>query len=410
MPQPTPALPDEILEEIFLRLPPDEPACLVRASLTSKLWLSLLFGPSFQGRYREFHGAPPMLGFVYSFGYKHSGPLFVSTTKFVAHLPNDEKFDVLDCRHGRILLGDKASVKPMTLLVCDPMTGYWMDLSAPKYGYYDGYVAAVLCTVNGCDHRSCHEGPFRVVFVGVHISADDSVTRARVASLQMDEWSEPCSHLDEWSEPCSPLDLAEYAFIERMPPVLVQDSLYFMLTFHGSDDNAGIIEYHLGSQLLALIDVPIVDTDIDCDYVILISMGDGSLGFAHVDRLTLNLWSRLVGSHGAAAWTHRTVINLENLLLPVLYLIITPRLIGSVEGRDIIFMNTHLGIYQINLKSLQWKKISREQSCDALFPYMRFYSRPGISLATPLYDFGTTLKYVIYWTLELTNIECLVRF
>ncbi|KAK1615513.1 hypothetical protein QYE76_021030 [Lolium multiflorum] len=396
MAPPTPTLPDEILEEIFLRLPPDEPACLVRASLASKLWLSLLSGPSFQCRYREFHGDPPMLGFVYSLPEEDSGPLFVSTTKFGAQLTNDEKFDVLDCRHGRVLLGDKkAGVKPMTLLVCDPMTGYWRELSTPRYGYYDGHVAAVLCAVTGCDHRACNEGPFTVVFVGIDIGDDvDYVTRtrARVSSLQMDDWSEPCSHLDEWSEPCSPLDLAE-AYIKQKPPLLVQDALYFV--YEDDDDHVGILEYHLGSQLLALIDVPVVDTGIDCDDGILISMGDGSLGLAHVHGLTLNLWSRLVGSNGAAAWTHRTVINLENLL-PVIYINITPRLIGSVEGRDIIFMNTRLGIYQINLKSLQWKKIWRNKSCDALFPYMRFYSRPGISLATPLYDFGTTLKYVIY--------------
>ncbi|KAM0876824.1 hypothetical protein ACQ4PT_035913 [Festuca glaucescens] len=206
---PTPALPDEILEEIFLHLPPDEPACLVRASLASKLWLSLLSGPSFQGRYCEFHGAPPMLGFIYSLpAYQGSGPLFVSTTKFGAHVPNDEKFEVLDCRHGHLLLGDKAGVPPMTLLVCDPMTVYWRELYVPKYGYYDGHVASVLCAATGCDHRACHEGPFRVVFVGIDIGDDGSVAHVRVSSLQMDDWSEPCSHLDEWSEPCSPLDLA----------------------------------------------------------------------------------------------------------------------------------------------------------------------------------------------------------
>ena len=60
-----PPLPDVVLEEIFLRLPPDEPACLVRASVASKLWLHELTGARFRGRYLDFHGAPPMLGFLY---------------------------------------------------------------------------------------------------------------------------------------------------------------------------------------------------------------------------------------------------------------------------------------------------------------------------------------------------------
>jgi hypothetical protein len=45
MPPPpeAPTLPPELIEEIFLRLPPDEPEWLVRASLASKHWLGLLF-------------------------------------------------------------------------------------------------------------------------------------------------------------------------------------------------------------------------------------------------------------------------------------------------------------------------------------------------------------------------------
>jgi hypothetical protein len=61
-----PQLLDELLEHIFLRLPPDEPACLLRASLASKRWLALLSGPRFRRRYREHHAAPPMLGFLSS--------------------------------------------------------------------------------------------------------------------------------------------------------------------------------------------------------------------------------------------------------------------------------------------------------------------------------------------------------
>jgi hypothetical protein len=69
-----------------------------------------------------------------------------------------------------------------------------------------------------------------------------------------------------------------------------------------------------------------------------------------------------------------------------------------VEGCDIIFVATDLGIYEVIVKSLQQKKIKslqqkkiceREKYC-ALFPYMSFYSQPGISLSTSLCDFGRT--------------------
>ncbi|KAM0895190.1 hypothetical protein ACQ4PT_024000 [Festuca glaucescens] len=63
-PPPTPALPVEILEEIFLCLPPDEPAWLMRASLASKFWLGLLTGPRFRGLLPNGGGPPKEFGSI----------------------------------------------------------------------------------------------------------------------------------------------------------------------------------------------------------------------------------------------------------------------------------------------------------------------------------------------------------
>ncbi|KAM0905716.1 hypothetical protein ACQ4PT_017229 [Festuca glaucescens] len=128
------ALPNDLLVEIFLRFPPDEPACLVRASLSSKLWLGLLSGPSFRGRYRELHGAPPMLGYLYSFYFaadrekEDPAPNFVPATKFRPRIPDggwrgDWHYEALDCRHGRVLHGTADEVIPGALIVWDPLTG-----------------------------------------------------------------------------------------------------------------------------------------------------------------------------------------------------------------------------------------------------------------------------------------------
>nr|XP_045086972.1 uncharacterized protein LOC109741524 [Aegilops tauschii subsp. strangulata] len=194
-----PSLPDELLEEVFLRLPPEEPALLARASFASKLWLGLLSGPRFRRRYGEFHGAPPMLGFLYSWPYlcmpDEEEPVanFVSTTKFAARAPDDHGYTPWDCRHGRVLLGNHYKYD-MGLVVWDPMTGRRMKLEAPAHHW----VAAVLCDVSDCDHRACHEGPFRVVFVGldrIGHDDDDCVARARVYSPETDEWSEQCPGL-----------------------------------------------------------------------------------------------------------------------------------------------------------------------------------------------------------------------
>ncbi|KAM0907782.1 hypothetical protein ACQ4PT_015913 [Festuca glaucescens] len=140
MPPPSRALPEEVVEEILLRLPPHKPACLVRASLASKPWLALLSSARFRDRYREFHGARPMLGFLPFRPWDclkpeegDPAPLFVSTTKFRPRTPDNgwgnRDYTVLDCRHGRILLAEKKAA-PMKLTIWDPMTSRCKELHA----------------------------------------------------------------------------------------------------------------------------------------------------------------------------------------------------------------------------------------------------------------------------------------
>jgi hypothetical protein len=64
-PPPLPVLMDELIEQLLLRLPPEEPAWLVRASAVCKPWRRILAAPRFRRRYREFHGTPPVLGFFH---------------------------------------------------------------------------------------------------------------------------------------------------------------------------------------------------------------------------------------------------------------------------------------------------------------------------------------------------------
>jgi hypothetical protein len=378
MSPPPPTLPDELLEEIFMRLPPDEPALLLRASLASEHWRGLLTGPAFRSRYRDFHGAPSMLGFFY--GSVEEG-LFISTTDFVACIPGEDEdgdeedgwnweydgHETWDCRHGRAVLGNREELSPK-LVVLDPVTGRWTDLGAPKD--YISHGAAVLCAVPGCHHRTCHDGPFKVVVVGMNFGNGDSVAYAYVSSPITDQWN--WNQLrSQWSEPCTGLHLGFDAIIQPMPPVLTQDALYFMLVDDDEEDHVGILKYDLCSKCLSLIDAPLMASDI-AQNAIIMGMEDDSLGFAHLDGLTLNLWSMKMGSDGTMAWTPRGVFNLEELL-PIQNVNRTLRLIGSVDGSDIIFVTTDLGIYEVSLKSLEWKKIWKRENFGALVPYMSFY-------------------------------------
>ena len=63
-PPPPPELSDDLLGEAFLRLPPDDPACLLRASLACKRWRRILADPAFRRRHGELYPAPSVIGFV----------------------------------------------------------------------------------------------------------------------------------------------------------------------------------------------------------------------------------------------------------------------------------------------------------------------------------------------------------
>jgi hypothetical protein len=188
-PPSSPELIDDAIAEILLRLPPDDPACLVRASLVCKLWHGILSDPTFPDRYREFHRTPPLLGFLrssYTRGYDESAGRFVPIT--TTRIPFRQPVfgcRALDCRHGRVLLDavDGTGTIRECLAVWDPVTGDHKVLSDPDPGTTDpfGQSGAVLCAAAGCNHRGCCHGggPFQVVFVSITSYSYGSTKAAR---------------------------------------------------------------------------------------------------------------------------------------------------------------------------------------------------------------------------------------
>uniref|UniRef100_K4A005 F-box domain-containing protein n=1 Tax=Setaria italica TaxID=4555 RepID=K4A005_SETIT len=170
-PRRLPELIDGATEEILLRIAPEEPAHLVRASLVCKLWRRLLVDPAFVRRYREFHRTPPMLGFFQNqlaAADRVHAPWFVPTTS-APPLPQlafeySTGWEVLSSCHGRVLVGHGSI--GMNLVVWDPVTRLRQRLPMPRMRLCFNYSYAVLCAVGSCNHLDCHGGPFLVVSVG----------------------------------------------------------------------------------------------------------------------------------------------------------------------------------------------------------------------------------------------------
>ncbi|TVU40646.1 hypothetical protein EJB05_14115, partial [Eragrostis curvula] len=95
----------DLVEDILLRFPPDDPASLVRAALVCKEWCRIVSGPGFRRRFCELHRMAPILGVlcnsVYEDGYSISR-FFPSSSSW----PPQANFgdgQALDARHGRVL-------------------------------------------------------------------------------------------------------------------------------------------------------------------------------------------------------------------------------------------------------------------------------------------------------------------
>ncbi|CAL5091839.1 unnamed protein product [Urochloa decumbens] len=361
MAPPPPELFDVLVEEVFLRFPPEDPASLLRAALVCKRWHRLVSGRHFRRRFRGFHRTPPMLGAIVN---NHG---FVSTSSFRCQVPAEllRGCMVLDARHGRVLFHSvswASQPRDPTLYLWNPISGEKLELPKlplvldPHRGSSN---FAVLCAAAGCNHLDCSHGPFLVVAVVV----SRSETFARVYSSEHGEWSDPtfAPHINDslvkvvegFGEIIDSLDL--------MPGVLVGDAVYFLL--HTMD---AVLQFNLTTREMAIIHLP--DT-IYSRPIALLATEDGNLGFAGTKERTLHLWSRVAGP-GEETWSQSRVIELEKLL-PVNAIKRTPIMLGSV---GVIFLYTcDGGIYSVDLKSSKAREMpDRIGVPDYVVPFMSF--------------------------------------
>ncbi|KAF8772922.1 hypothetical protein HU200_005320 [Digitaria exilis] len=280
-----PYLIDDAITEILLRLPPDDPACLVRASLVCKAWRELLTGPAFLRRYCAFHGAPPLLG------YSHNIYDEVPYARFVAADARASPFSapafgrlnwwVLECRHGRVLLQSFERHASSNLLVWDPITG--VQHQVPVHMTYFCHTAAVLCGVAGCDHLNCHGGPFLVVSICIPYEEEEE---------QAVDFISACVYSSETGAWTSSPSIQFDAYIEERPSLLARDALYFTLR-----QGRRILKYDLVGQGLLVIDAPDMFDGIEG---IVVAAEDGGLGLAGLVYGDLHLWSWQAGPCGVA--------------------------------------------------------------------------------------------------------------
>ncbi|XP_066336818.1 uncharacterized protein [Miscanthus floridulus] len=361
-PRSLPELIEDTTAEVLLRVPPYEPAHLVRASLVCKLWRRILLDPTFLRRYRDFHRIPPLLGFL-------RNSITASLTQSFRFVPttsaspiSQPPFDcagwrALSCRHGRVLLD--TGFYGIDLVVWDPIRGDPQRL--PKcsitFSFYSS--AAVLCAAGTCNHLDCHGGPFLVVSVSSHESrAGEMFARVGVYSSETGAW-----------DTLAPLNLVRNSCqVDRNKSgALIGDNIYFSLEL-----GEKILKFDLGNNSVSMMDPP----DLYNTGVLLMPTEEGSLGLAGIRGSRLYLWSREVDPKGDAGWVPRRVIKIQKLFPNN-----NPRyrrsVIGFADGVGVIFVKTDVGIFMMELKSgrkRKVRKVSEPDDCCGVIPFMSFYT------------------------------------
>uniref|UniRef100_A0ACD5X9U3 Uncharacterized protein n=1 Tax=Avena sativa TaxID=4498 RepID=A0ACD5X9U3_AVESA len=360
---PPPALPVELVEEILLRPPPDDPACLLRASVVCKTWGAVVSHRGFRRRLHELHRAPPVLGFFHSCHNKRA-PNFVATTasSFSLSVPDFRSCRALDCRHGRALFFSRGAQE---LLVWELITGAQQRVPlAPAFQPADViYVsAAVLCAADGCDHKCCHGCPFRLVFLFVTMGMADHDneydTSACAYSSETGTWGELTSVRSEFLT----------GFMNHSTVLTGRSLLYFM------SDDAFILEYDLARNVLTLYDTQDIDSLADPETFNLVLAEEGGLQVSQEMYPHLKFWTREVIDGLDARWVLSRVINLGSLLQIVAVVDAEVRVVCFAEGANVIFVDTVVGLFTVELQSERVRKVSNDRGFCNMVPVVSFYT------------------------------------
>nr|CAB3451818.1 unnamed protein product [Digitaria exilis] len=332
---PPPELVDDAITEILLRLPPDDPALLFRASVVCRSWRRIISSASFLRSYRRFHRSPPLLALLV---HDPISSRFIPTTYASPfnHLTAASYYhgrSVLDCRHGRVLLKD-----PMTRHFVvrweDLVTGVREEvISEPGARWF---ATAVLCAVPCCDHCDCHAGPYLVLCMRAdHIAGFGVVVHARAYSSQSGSWGTSVfAHVG-----VGPNN------VTSSRRTLVGDEMFSTLAL-----SVKILRYNFTKNCLSVIHSPVLYADGN----VLMVTEDGSLGLCGIRDFNLHLWSRKAIAEGVEQWVEYRVIDLLPLVInPFTRISVT----GYAESACVIFLTTDIGAFIIELKTWRARKM-----------------------------------------------------
>ncbi|CAL5077174.1 unnamed protein product [Urochloa decumbens] len=341
--------PDDLMREILVRLPPDEPNRLLLAGGVCKPWLRILCDPTFRRYYMEFHRTPPVAGLLV--GHWESTTFVPMTTLFAPRIIDFDDTDTLDARHGRVLL-----FSPRGLAVWDPVLGASWDIPSPFAGaHFDSWTATVLCADPNCAHLDCHGANFIVVAVLGDTTA--GVTSGRCYSPGTGLWTDLAS-----------VDTG--VLLNMKPAVLVERSLFFTTR----SSMGRIVRYDFRAASVSLVHPPNFQLVLPTpsEFVLLPAATGGHLLLASMQQSTLDLWEKHV-LQNESPWVRKNSIGImspEDGLYPGNA---GPYIVGFGEGHSVVYFMANSRLFSINLSSCRVTRVLGDPDLYSAIPYTSFH-------------------------------------
>ncbi|KAL6880512.1 hypothetical protein ACP4OV_012077 [Aristida adscensionis] len=139
-----------------------------------------------------------------------------------------------------------------------------------------------------------------------------------------------------------------------------------------------ILKYDVATREVSSIQLP--HKDLYWMNSLLMATEDGKLGFVTVTESRLWLWSRVVASAGDAVWEQSRVIDL-NVLIPADALSRQHLVASPADGIELVFVWTTAGVFSVDLKSSETKKVGVANGLTDFIPFTSFCT-PELGVVT----------------------------
>lgn len=155
---------------------------------------------------------------------------------------------------------------------------------------------------------------------------------------------------------------------------MVGDSLYWLVTGNSS---FGMLEFDLDRQSLGFIPMPGKETlsgGTGYRDISVLTEG-GGLGFLFVSGFSAQLWKRETDCDGGASWVIGRTIALDKLLsMNSKNKRENSFILGFAQENNVVLLRTSIGIFTVQLESLQFKKLSHSNFWHRYYPFEGVYT------------------------------------